>query len=172
VELHAESASGASETAATAAVPPDFEPLHQQIEEAMRRLHVPGVSLGVLYEGQVHTAGFGVTNVDVPGPVTPETLFQIGSITKTVTATAIMRLVEEGKLALDTPIRTYVPDLALADESVAERVTLRHLLTHTAGWEGDLVLTLNTGRGDDALARLMGRMTEVEQVTPLGSVWS
>jgi CubicO group peptidase (beta-lactamase class C family) len=151
---------------------PSIAQLHQQIQEAMHRYHVPGVSFGVLWDGQQHTAGFGVTNVDVPGPVTPETLFQIGSITKTVTATAIMRLVEQGALALDTPIRAYLPDLRLADASVTEQVTLRHLLTHTSGWEGDLVLTLNTGRGDDALARLVARMSELEQVAPLGAVWS
>jgi CubicO group peptidase (beta-lactamase class C family) len=164
--------SSAVPDAATGAVPPAFEPLHHQIEETMRRLRIPGVALGILYEGQQHVTGFGVTNVDVPGPVIPETLFQIGSITKTVTATAIMRLVEMGALDLDTPIRAYLPDLALADASVAERVTLRHLLTHTSGWEGDLVLTINTGRGDDALARLIARMPELEQVTPIGSVWS
>lgn len=152
--------------------PPTFDELRQRVEEAMRRLGVPGVAVGLLSDGQQHTAGLGVTNVDAPGPVSAGTLFQIGSITKTVTATAVMRLVEAGTLDLDTPVRAYLPDLTLADASVAERVTLRHLLTHTSGWEGDLVLTLNTGRGDEALARLIARMPEVEQVTPLGAVWS
>jgi CubicO group peptidase (beta-lactamase class C family) len=138
----------------------------------MRRLHVPGVAVGILHDAQQHTAGFGVTNVDYPTPVLPETLFQIGSITKTVTATVVMRLVEAGTLDLDTPIRTYLPDLTLADAAIAERVTLRHLLTHTAGWEGDGVLTLNTGRGDDALARLVARLSESAQLTPLGELWS
>jgi CubicO group peptidase (beta-lactamase class C family) len=149
-----------------------FEPLHGQIQAAMQRLHVPGVAVGIWHDGQEHTAGFGVTNSDYPSPVLPETLFQIGSITKTVTATAIMRLVEAGTLDLDAPIRTYLPDLTLADASVAERVTPRHLLTHTAGWEGDGVLTLNTGRGDDALAKLVAQLSEAEQLTPLGTVWS
>jgi CubicO group peptidase (beta-lactamase class C family) len=133
------------------AVDPTFEPLHEQIRSAMQRLNVPGVSVGILHQGKEHTAGFGVTNVDHPSAVAAETLFQIGSITKTVTATAVMRLVEAGTLDLDTPIQRYVPDLQLADETVAARVTMRHLLTHTAGWDGDFALTVNTGRGDDAL---------------------
>ncbi|HEU5438673.1 MAG TPA: serine hydrolase domain-containing protein [Ktedonobacterales bacterium] len=150
----------------------DFELLHEQIVAAMQRLHVPGVALGILHEGKQHTAGFGVTNANYPSPVSSDTLFQIGSITKTLTATAIMRLVEAGTLDLDTPVRTYVPDLALADESVAEGVSLRHLLTHTAGWEGDFALLLNTGRGDDALARFIAMLPQAQQLTPLGMVWS
>ncbi len=100
-----------------------FQPLHEQIAEALRRSGVPGVALGIVHEGREHTAGFGVTNAHYPSPVRGETLFQIGSITKTVTATAILRLVEADALNLDVPIRTYLPDLRLADGSVAARVT-------------------------------------------------
>jgi len=166
------SATATSPSTSPAAIDPDYEPLHEQIRSAMQRLGVPGIAVGILHEGKEHTAGFGVTNVDHPSPVSAETLFQIGSITKTVTATAIMRLVEAGTLDLDTPIRRYLSDLRLADESVAVHVTLRHLLTHTAGWEGDFALTLNTGRGDDALARFIARLPEAEQLTPLGELWS
>lgn len=160
--------SGMSSTAVDSTV----EPLYEQIQTAMQRLHIPGVAVGILYDGQQHTAGFGVTHVDYPAPVLPETLFQVGSITKTMTATAVMRLIEAGALALDTPIRTYLPDLTLADASVARQVTLRHVLTHTAGWEGNVVLTLNTGRGDDALTQVIARLSEAEQLTPLGALWS
>ncbi len=149
-----------------------FEALCEQVAEAMRRLRVPGAAVGLMHQGREYTAGFGVTNVDCPASVSAKTLFQIGSITKTVTATAAMRLVEAGTLALDTPIRTYLPDLRLADESVAARVTLRHLLTHTAGWEGDFGLMEDTGRGDDALARYVASLSQARQQTPLGTVWS
>ena len=103
-------------------------------------------------------------------PVDPDTLFQIGSTTKTYTGMAAMRLVEQGKLDLDAPVRTYLPDLRLADEAVAAGVTLRHLLQHTAGWAGDYFE--DTGAGDDALAQMLGRMAELEQLTPLGETWS
>src|SRR5687768_12400291 len=103
----------------------------------MERLHVPGVAVGVQHEGKEHTAGFGVTNVDHPVPVDADTLFQIGSTTKTVTGTVAMQLVESGMLDLDAPVRTYLPDLRLSNEAVAGAVTMRHLFTHTAGWVGD-----------------------------------
>ncbi|HEX6819370.1 MAG TPA: serine hydrolase domain-containing protein [Ktedonobacterales bacterium] len=163
----------ASQTSVARTEPPAiFQPLHEQITLAMQHHGVPGVALGILHDGQEHTAGFGATNASYPSPVLPETLFQIGSITKTLTATAILRLVERGELDLDVPVRTYLPDLRLADESVAVRVTLRHLLTHTAGFEGDLALTIKTGRGDDALAQFVARMSEISQQSPLGDLWA
>ena len=78
-----------------------------------------------------------MTNVEHPLPVDADTLFQIGSISKTVTATAAMRLVEAGRLDLDAPLRHYLPELRLADEAVAAAVTAHHLFIHTGGWAGD-----------------------------------
>ncbi|MGH2346516.1 MAG: serine hydrolase domain-containing protein, partial [Chloroflexota bacterium] len=89
---------------------------------------------------------------------------------KTVCATAAMRLVEQGKLDLDAPIRAYLPDLKLADEAVAANVTLRHLFNHTGGWEGDYFES--TGAGDDALEKITARMAHLAQLTPLGEVFS
>jgi CubicO group peptidase (beta-lactamase class C family) len=148
----------------------NFDLLGQFIRQEMDRLQVPGVSVGVHYEGQDYTAGFGVTNVDHPLPVTEDTLFQIGSTSKTVCATTAMRLVEQGKLDLDTPIRTYLPDLKLADEPTAAAVTLRHLLNHTGGWEGDYFES--TGTGDDALEKMVGSLEHLVQTTRLGEVFS
>ena len=136
----------------------------------MKAHSVPGAVVGVLHQGETKTAGLGVTNVDHPLPVTPDTLFQIGSITKTYTATAVMRLVERGTLSLDEPVRTYVPDLRVADEDTSAQVTLRHLLTHTAGWSGDLFTDMDFG--DDALARYVAAMAELQQETPLGALFS
>ncbi len=148
-----------------------LQPLSEKITEAMERLHVPGVAVGVLSEGEEYIAGFGVTNVEHPLPVDGDTLFQIGSTTKTVTGTAAMRLVEMGKLDLDAPVRTYLPDLRLASEEVAARVTMRHLFTHTAGWVGDY-FDDDLHMGDDALARIVGGMATLPQQTPLGALWS
>jgi len=148
----------------------DFSLLRAQVVEAMQRYHVPGVAVGVIHEGRDKTAGFGVTNANHPLEVTPDTLFQVGSTTKTVTATATMRLIERGLLDLEAPLRAYLPELRLADEEVAARVTLRHLFTHTAGWEGDYFD--DTGAGDDALAIIVSRMVDLAQLTPLGAVFS
>ena len=147
-----------------------YTSLESFIAAEMAQWHVPGVAVGVLHDDQEYTSGFGVTNVLHPLPVDSDTLFQIGSTTKTITATVAMRLVEAGKLNLDTPIRRYLPELRLADESVAERVTLRHCFTHTGGWLGDYFD--DTGDGDDALARYVANMADLPQLTPLGEIWS
>ena len=139
------------------------------VRKQMASTRTPGAAVGILYRGRAYAEGFGVTNVDNPLPVDHETLFQIGSTGKTFTATAILRLVERGDLDLDVPVRRYVKELALKDDAVARRVTLRHLLTHTGGWAGDLFL--DTGRGDDALARAVEAMRKIPQLTPLGSTF-
>jgi CubicO group peptidase (beta-lactamase class C family) len=102
-------------------------------------------------------------------PVDGDTLFRIGSITKTFTGTTVMRLVEQGTLDLDTPVRTYLPDFQTADPAVAPRVTLRQLLNHSAGWLGDYYE--DTGPGDDAHARYAAGMARLPQLTPLGTVF-
>jgi CubicO group peptidase (beta-lactamase class C family) len=139
------------------------------VRAEMKRTKTPGVCVGILLGGRAYGEGFGVTNVAVPGAVDHETLFQIGSTGKTFTATAVMRLVERGDLDLDVPVRRYLPELELRDRNVWRRVTLRHLLTHTAGWAGDLFL--DTGRGDDALAKVVAAMKKIPQLTTLGSTW-
>ncbi|MBK8989331.1 MAG: serine hydrolase [Chloroflexi bacterium] len=147
-----------------------FQQLADVIQAEMARWRVPGVSVGIWYKGQAYTAGFGVTNIEHPLPVDENTLFQIGSTTKTMTATAVLRLVEQGQLDLDAPVRSYVPELRLRDEATAVRVTTRHLLTHTGGWAGDYFA--DTGLGDDALAHYVSNLVHLPQVTPLGAMWS
>jgi CubicO group peptidase (beta-lactamase class C family) len=139
------------------------------VRKELARTKTPGVSVGVLAGGRAYASGFGTTNVSAPAPVDHETLFQIGSTGKTFTTTAIMRLVERGELDLDAPVRRYVKDLALRDPDVTKRVTLRHLLTHTGGWAGDLFM--DTGRGDDALALVVKAMRKAPQLTALGSTF-
>ncbi len=140
------------------------------LPDLMQRFGVPGVAVGVLADGVEDISTYGVTCIDNPLPVQPTTLFQIGSITKTITATAMMRLVEQGRLDLEAPIRRYLPDFRLASESVAEQAKLRHLVTHTGGWVGDDFS--DTGSGDDALARYVAGLAELPQLTPLGALFS
>src|SRR5260370_734986 len=113
-----------------------FEAIVDAVRGAMEETETPGAAVGMWHRGEEHVAGLGVTSVENPLDVTADTLFQIGSITKTFTATTAMALVEQGKLDLDSPVRTYLPELRLADEGVAERVTMRHLLTHMGGLGG------------------------------------
>jgi CubicO group peptidase (beta-lactamase class C family) len=91
---------------------------------------IPGVSLAVVKNGEVILAkGYGFANVEHQVPVKPETIFQSGSVGKQFTATAIMMLVEDGKLSLEDKINKYFPDAPAAWQNI----TVRHLLTHTAG---------------------------------------
>src|SRR3954447_21833402 len=144
--------------------------LRDKVAELAAQHDVVGVAVGIFFEGEEHYAFHGVTSVDNPLPVDETTYFQFGSTGKTYTATAMMRLVEQGKVDLDAPVRTYLPEFTLKDESVAERVTVLQLFNHTAGWEGDMMD--NTGDGDDALAIYVTRMERLQQVSPLGATVS
>jgi CubicO group peptidase (beta-lactamase class C family) len=139
-------------------------------ESEARRLQVPGIALGVVHDGRVHAAGVGVTNVDHPLPVTPDTHFQVGSTSKTVTATALMLLREEGKVDLEAPVRRYLPGFRLQSEEAAASITVRHLFTHHAGWDGDYFR--DTGRGDDAIARIVEKLARSPQLVPPGTAFS
>ena len=147
-----------------------WDHLSEFVEQAMRLTGVPGVSIGVLHNGGMRTSGFGVTNADHPLPVTHDTLHQIGSITKTFTGTLAMRLVEDGSLDLAATVRTYLPDFKVSDEEASAQATVLHLMTHTGGWAGDLFE--DTGSGDDALPKYIAKMADLEQLAPIGTVWS
>ena len=147
-----------------------FEDLRAFVEAEAARRRIPGVALGVRHDGAEHAGGFGVTNADHPLAVDADTLFQVGSIAKTFTALAAVRLVEDGTLDLDRPVRAYLPELRLPDPGATETVTCRHLLTHTGGFTGDHFS--DTGRGDDALSRYVAELGDLEQLTPPGEVYS
>ena len=147
-----------------------MDALQDKVNELASEFGVPGVAVGVLQDGQEQFAFAGVTSVENPLPVDASTLFQFGSTGKTYTATALVRLAEQGKLDLGAPVQRYVPELRLKGEGVAGAVTVLQLLNHTAGWEGDLMEDM--GSGDDSLARYVTRMADLEQVTPLGSAVS
>ena len=116
---------------------PDWAEFEERIEAGMKAGHVPGFALAIVRDQEViYAEGFGFTAIDGDEtglPVTPQTLFRIGSITKPLTGTAIMRLVEAGRLDLDQPVRTYVPWLTFSEKGAVDTVTLRMLMSHTAG---------------------------------------
>ncbi len=97
----------------------------------MERQHIPGLSLLVSRAGKIVLAeGFGMANMELQAPVKPETVFQSGSMGKQFTATAVMMLVEEGKVGLDDPLTKYFPDAP----ATWKEATVRELLSHTAGF--------------------------------------
>lgn len=137
------------------------------VEAKASELGIPGVAVGVWVEGREVHACRGVTSVENPLPVDPATMYVLGSVTKAYTATALIRLVAEGRVGLDAPVRRYVPELVLAEEQAAAEVTVLNLLNHTSGLGWDLIL--DTGAGDDALASFVPKLAELEQVAPVGA---
>jgi len=148
---------------------------HRRLSALAARHRVPGAALGIL---RLHRDGteelvdsaYGTLNKDTGVTATTDSLFQIGSITKVWTATLVMQLVDEGLLDLDTPISEILPELRLADPDVTRQVTMRHLLTHTSGIDGDVFT--DTGRGDDCLEKYVAQLEEVAQNHPLAATWS
>ena len=137
------------------------------VEAAAAKSGIPGVAVGVWAEGREGYACNGVTSVDNPLPVDQDTLFHLGSVSKTFTATTMMRLIADGRVDLNAPVRHYVPELELADERTAAEVTVLNLLNHTAGLGVRLVV--ETGDGDDALAGYVARMAELDVIARPGT---
>jgi CubicO group peptidase (beta-lactamase class C family) len=148
----------------------DFDELDAKIQDGMNSHAIPGVAVAVVADGQEYIKGYGVTNVDHPVPVDGDTVFRIGSTTKTFTGTAAMRLVDQGRLELDAPVQRYLPDFAVSDPKASAEVTVRHVLNHTPGWLGDNLQDF--GRGDDALAEYVASMAPLPQLTAPGSVFA
>ena len=136
--------------------------------------HVPGAALGILrlrpgHDDDLTEASYGLLNTVTRIEATTDSLWQIGSVTKVWTATLAMQLVDEGLLDLDAPVVSYLPELRLADADVEKTVTMRHLLTHTSGIDGDVFT--DTGRGDDCLAKYVALLSQVRQIHPIGAYW-
>ena len=131
------------------------------VAAAAEAYDVPGVSVGVLAAGTDLFAAHGVATAANPVEVDERTLFHIASATKSFTATALMRLAAEGKVDLDATVRTYVPELKLADEAHAARLTVRNLLDHTGGLEWNLIDTgssADAAHGDGSLAAFVAKL--------------
>jgi CubicO group peptidase (beta-lactamase class C family) len=157
----------------------DFDDLAERWQARLPELaavhDVPGATLGVLRLAtddrprQQFVAAAGVLNLDTGLACTTDSVFQIGSITKSWTATVVMRLIEQGLLELDAPLAEVLPGLRLPDD-LAARATMRHLLTHTSGMDGDLFT--DTGRGDDSLERYVELLADAGMNHPLGATFS
>ncbi|MER6948374.1 serine hydrolase [Nonomuraea sp. NPDC000554] len=132
---------------------------------------VPGVSVGVLDGDEIATYVAGVANLDTGVEVTADTVFQIGSNTKLLTAELIMQLVGEGRVELDAPVTRYVPEFRLRHAD-ASAVTIRHLLCHQGGFLGDFPGLGDLGWGEDNIARYVAQLVEVVQLHPVGELWS
>jgi CubicO group peptidase (beta-lactamase class C family) len=146
-----------------------FNALVALAEAKMAEHRVPGVAIGIIDNGVMRARGLGVTNVEDPLAVNEHTVFPIASISKTFAATAMMRLVEQGKVDLQAPVRTYLPEFRVQDPAVSRDVTVWNLLTHTSGWEGQVS---GPERGEDTLRNFVSSISNLMQLAPRGAAWS
>lgn len=148
----------------------DAERWQERLAVLAAEHRVVGASLAFRLGKEVVAVAAGVLNVRTGQPATPESLFQVGSITKVWTATLVLQLVDEGLLDLDAPVRECLPEFRVSDPGLTAGVTPRHLLAHTSGIDGDLFV--DTGRGDDCLARYVEAMSDLRANHPLGATMS
>jgi CubicO group peptidase (beta-lactamase class C family) len=141
-----------------------------QLPKLIEKYDVPGAAVAVLSDGEVVEHAAGVLSTATGVEATTDSVFQIGSITKLWTSSLVMQLVDDGEVDLDTPVRSYLPEFRIADEDAASRVTVRQLLTHTSGFEGDIFT--DTGLGDDCVEKYLGVIHDVPQLFPPGDLWS
>ncbi|MFJ7200291.1 MULTISPECIES: serine hydrolase domain-containing protein [unclassified Streptomyces] len=144
--------------------------LRERLPGLIDECQVPGAAVAVQAGGRYVEAAAGVLSTGTGVRATVDSLFQIGSITKVVTATLVMQLVEEGLLDLDLPVVDVLPEFRIADAEAGRRVTPRRLLSHTAGFEGDIFT--DTGKGDDCLERYVGVLRDVPQLFAPGEMFS
>jgi len=141
-----------------------------RLSELAAQARVSGATLGIWCDGQEVLAAHGVLNSATQVPVTPDSLFQIGSITKIWTTTMIMQLIEEGLLSLDTTVADVLPGTRLGRSDVGGQVTVQHLLTHTSGIDGDIFT--DTGRGDECVQRYVEELATAPSTFPVGAAYS
>jgi CubicO group peptidase (beta-lactamase class C family) len=131
---------------------------------------VVGASVAVQQGDRVIEAVSGLTNVRTGVEVTPDTIFQLGSISKVYTATLVMQLVDDGLVDLDIPVATYLTSFTNADATAAATITVRQLLSHVSGMDGDVFDDF--GRGDDCVEKYVDAMSGLAQTSPPGAFFS
>ncbi len=148
-----------------------YDAIDAYVEKQRRRLKVPGAMLAIVEGDQiVHRRGFGRARPrgEVPSAHTP---FFIGSLTKSITATAVMQLVQAGKIELDGPVQRYIPWFCVADPKASARMTVRHLLNQTSGLPescGNIPLS-NFDNRPDATERQARALASVKVNWPSGT---
>ncbi|WP_024934746.1 serine hydrolase domain-containing protein [Actinomadura welshii] len=152
----------------------DLDDIQARLDERLPRLleehGVPGAGWAVLQGDQVADGAAGLISKATGVEATADSVFQIGSVTKLWTSTLVMQLVDEGTVDLDRPVRGYLPEFRIADDLATERITVRQLLNHTAGFEGDIFT--DTGVGDDCLEKYVATLDTVPQLFPPGEQFS
>lgn len=153
---------------------PELARIRDWIDERVPALlaehEVPALSLAVGIGGEAIEFAAGILNRGTGVEATTDAVFQIGSVTKVFTATLAMQLAGEGLLDLDEPVRSILPAFRVADADASARVTVRQLLSHASGFEGDVFV--DTGAGDDCLEKYVEILADTPQLFAPGEMFS
>jgi len=126
------------------------------------RCGIPGAAAAIIQRGRCIEAAAGKLNLETGADTTPDSLFQIGSITKVFTATLVLQLVERGRVALDDRLRRHLPWFRVASREATEAVTIAQLLSHTSGIDGDWFP--DTGTGPDCIEKYARGCADLGQI--------
>src|SRR5262249_38088729 len=142
--------------------------LRERLPALLAEFKVPGAAVGVYAGGEAIDVAAGVLSKATGVEAAADSVFQVGPITRASATTLLMQLGDEGRLDLDVPVRQYLPGFAIADADAAATITTRQLLSHTAGFEGDLFT--DTGRGDDCVEKYVATLSTTTQLFPPGEM--
>jgi CubicO group peptidase (beta-lactamase class C family) len=146
------------------------EEVAARLAELAAEYGVPGAAVAIASGVETITAATGVLSRHTGYPVTTDSWFQIGSITKLFTSSLVMQLADEGAVDPEEPVRRYLTDFSVGDPEADAAITVRNLLTHSSGIQGDYFADF--GRGDDAVSRYVASLAEVGSVHRPGEMFS
>ncbi len=140
--------------------------LQTWLDEAVVRHQVPGASVAIYHQGGLEAAAAGITNTTTQVPVDTKTVMHIGSITKVLNTTLVMQLVDEGLVELDAPVIEYLPEWRVASKEATRAITVKMLLNHTSGIDGELLA--DHGPDRERVADAIPRIAPMGQIHPPG----
>lgn len=149
---------------------PPYETFAAAVQGETARWNAVGLAAGMVRNGERQISVSGFANATYGYAMVPDSMFMIGSISKIYTATLVMRLMEQGVLDLDTPVVQYLPEFTLSHDDVRDAITIRMLLSHTAGFDGDRFTSY--GRGEDAYDKAVAEFNTLTQWFQPGSFYS
>ncbi|MFN0178321.1 MAG: serine hydrolase domain-containing protein [Gemmatimonadales bacterium] len=141
--------------------------LHALVTAAIVKFSVPGASVAVFRDGRLSVAAAGLANVATGVELTTDTVMHIGSITKVLNTTLVMQLVDEGRVDLEAPLIKYLPEFRVADPDATRRITVKMLVNHTSGINGEL--TPEAGHDRERIVDAIGRIAAMDQLHPPGA---
>lgn len=148
-----------------------IENLQRFTEDSIKKYQIPALSVAVWKDGSLYQGAAGCLNLDTSVEATPDSIFQIGSITKVLTTCLVMKLVEQGRIDLDSPVKTYLRRFQIADAAATSTITVRQLLNHTNGIAGDYFPD-DINEDGPHIARYVDRCAQLPLVHPVGEGFS